>query len=223
MTLSKDGASGHQDAETLVIRVVDDDSAFRRAVCGQLATAGHTVRDYGSISELLRQGIGDEPGCLILDLHMPGPDWLDLQDVVTRSAEPLPVIVLTAKASAHDTLRAMKAGAADFFLKPVDQETLVGAVTNALANHLSRRRMLQQIAALKARYATLTPRERQVAAMVVAGAFNKEIGAALGTAERTVKLHRANAMEKMGARSLPDLVRAFSELDSGPSGRAACG
>ena len=223
MRLSKDGASGHEDSETPVIRVVDDDSEFRRAVCDQLATAGHTVRDYGSISELLRQGIGDEPGCLILDLHMPGPDWLDLQDVVTRNVEPLPVIVLTAKASAHDTLRAMKAGAADFFLKPVDHETLVGAVRNALANHLSRRRILQQIAALKARYARLTPRERQVAAMVVAGAFNKEIGAALGTAERTVKLHRANAMEKMGARSLPDLVRAFSEMDGGPSGRAACG
>ena len=223
MRLSKDGASGHEDSETPVIHVVDDDSEFRRAVCDQLATAGHTVRDYGSISELLRQGIGDEPGCLILDLHMPGPDWLDLQDVVTRNVEPLPVIVLTAKASAHDTLRAMKAGAADFFLKPVDHETLVGAVRNALANHLSRRRILQQIAALKARYARLTPRERQVAAMVVAGAYNKEIGAALGTAERTVKLHRANAMEKMGARSLPDLVRAFSEMDGGPSGRAACG
>ncbi|MDM0078269.1 LuxR C-terminal-related transcriptional regulator [Variovorax sp. J2P1-59] len=223
MTFSKNGASGREDAETSVIRVVDDDGAFRRAVCDQLMTAGHTVRDYGSIGELLRQGIGDEPGCLILDLHMPGPDWLDLQDVVTRSAEPLPVIVLTAKASAHDTLRAMKAGAADFFLKPVDRETLVGAVTNALANHLSRRRTLQQIAALKARYATLTPRERQVAAMVVAGAFNKEIGVALGTAERTVKLHRANAMEKMGARSLPDLVRAFSELDAAPSGPAAFG
>lgn len=223
MTLADDGASGHEDAERPVVRVVDDDGTFRRAVCDQLMTAGHRVRDYGSISQLLHEGIGDEPGCLILDLHMPGPDWLDLQDVVTRSVEPLPVIVVTAKASAHDTLRAMKAGAADFFLKPVDRETLVGAVRNALAHHLARRRTLRQIAALKARYATLTPRERQVAAMVVAGAYNREIGAALGTAERTVKLHRANAMDKMGARSLPDLVRAFSELDVGPRDGATCG
>jgi FixJ family two-component response regulator len=113
----------------------------------------------------------------------------------------------------------MKAGAKDFFLKPVDGEALVAAVRNALTHHISRREALKQINAMKARFATLTPRERQVAAMVVAGQPNRDIGAALGTAERTVKLHRANAMEKMGARSLPDLVRALGQINGGSLGQ----
>lgn len=209
----------HDTVQTPVVCVVDTDETFRRAACHQLVAAGYRVRGHGSVGELLHTDIGDEPACFVLDLHMARPDWLDLQYVITRSAEPLPVIVVTAKASARDTLRAMKAGAKDFFLKPVDGEALVAAVRNAVTHHISRREALKQINAMKARFATLTPRERQVAAMVVTGAPNRDIGAALGTAERTVKLHRANAMEKMGARSLPDLVRALGQIDGGSLGQ----
>lgn len=198
-----------EDVEDPIVRLVDQDLSFRRAARRVLEAAGYRVRDYGSVGELLLAGVGSGPGCLILDIHMPGPNGLDLQDMIMRSAQPLPVIFVTAKASVHDTIRAMKGGAADFFLKPVDGETLVNAVKHAVADHLCRRRAMERMAALKARYATLTPRERQVADMVVAGALNKQIGAALGAAERTVKLHRANVMEKMGAHLLPDLVRAI--------------
>ncbi len=221
MTPFKDDASHRDTVQTPVVCVVDTDEAFRHAACHQLVVAGYRVRGHGSIGELLHEGIGNAPTCLVLDLHMARPERLDLLDLVTRGAEPLPVIVVTAKASARDTLRAMKAGVTDFFLKPVDGEALVGAVRNALTHHISRREALKQVDALKARFAKLTPRERQVAAMVVAGAPNRDIGMALGTAERTVKLHRANAMEKMGARSLPDLVRAFSQIDGGSLGQAA--
>lgn len=225
MTPSKDDAF-HQlstQTQTPLVCVVDTDEAFRNAASHQLKVAGYRVRAYGSIGELLETEMdtGDEAACLVLDLHMAAPDWLDLQDVITRSAEPLPVVVVTARASARDTLQAMKAGARDFFLKPVDGEALVGAVRNAVAHHISRREALKQVDALKARFATLTPRERQVAAMVVTGVPNKDIGMALGAAERTVKLHRANAMEKMGARSLPDLVRALGRIEAGVSGQTA--
>ncbi|MET0543116.1 MAG: response regulator [Variovorax sp.] len=201
------------EAVTPVVRLIDDDDAFRQALRKVLVAAGHRVAEYGSVGEMLLTGIGNAPGCLVLDIHMPGPSGLDLQEMIATQPEPLPVIFVTAEATVHETLRAMKAGAADFFFKPVDSEALVRVVNRALEEDSARRRARLRLTALQARYSRLSPRERQVLDMVVKGALNKQISFALGAAERTVKAHRAHVMEKMVVHSLADLVKAAGQLE----------
>jgi FixJ family two-component response regulator len=196
------------------IRLIDDDVTFRRALHGVLCAAGYKVAEYGSVGEMLLEGIGQEPGCLVLDIHMPGPSGLDLQEMIATQPEPLPVIFVTAEATVHETLRAMKAGAADFFFKPVDSEALLRVVAKAIEDDAIRRRARLRQTALQTRYSRLSPRERQVLDMVVSGALNKQIGWELGAAERTVKAHRAHVMEKMEVRSLAELVRAVGQLET---------
>jgi FixJ family two-component response regulator len=198
--------------ESPLIRLIDDDAAFRRALRRLLQDAGHRVVEYGSVGEMLLEGIGAAPGCLVLDIHMPGPSGLDLQEMVAGQPEPLPVIFVTAEATVHETLRAMKAGAADFLFKPVDGEALLRVVGKALEDDAARRQLRRRQCVLESRYARLSPRERQVLDMVVNGALNKQISAEIGAAERTVKAHRAHVMEKMEVRSLADLVRAAGQL-----------
>ena len=198
--------------ETPLIRLIDDDAAFRRAVQRLLRTAGHRVAEYGSVGEMLLEGIGSAPGCLVLDIHMPGPSGLDLQEMIATQPEPLPVIFVTAEATVHETLRAMKAGAADFLFKPVDGPTLLSVVQKAIEEDAARRLAHRKLHSLRTRYSRLSPRERQVLDMVVNGALNKQISAELGAAERTVKAHRAHVMEKMEVSSLADLVRAVGQL-----------
>ncbi|MBO9513482.1 MAG: response regulator transcription factor [Variovorax sp.] len=195
------------------MRLIDDDVAFRRAVRRVLQAAGHEVAEYSSVGAMLLEGIGTAPGCLVLDIHMPGPSGLDLQEMIATQPEPLPVIFVTAEATVHETLRAMKAGAADFLFKPVDGETLVSVVNKAVLEDAARRKSRRQLSDLQTRYARLSVRERQVLEMVVNGALNKQISAELGAAERTVKAHRAHVMAKMGVSSLADLVRAVVQLN----------
>jgi FixJ family two-component response regulator len=158
---------------------------------------------------MLLEGIGPSPGCLVLDIHMPGPSGLDLQEMIATQPEPLPVIFVTAEATVHETLRAMKAGAADFLFKPMDGDALLSAVNKAVAEDATRRQVRRRLNDLQNRYSRLSP-AKQVLDMVVNGALNKQIGAELGAAERTVR--RTEHTSWKNSTSLADLVRAVGQL-----------
>ena len=199
-----------------VIHIVDDDASIRTALARLLQVAGYRVRTYPSAGEFLLSDPGNEPGCVLLDVRMPGPSGLDLQDALARRHDSLPIIFLTGHGDIAMSVRAIKAGALDFLTKPVRREELLRAVQNALACDAVGRAAREQVRTLKARYEALTPREREVYEQVVAGKLNKQIAAALGTAERTVKAHRAQVMEKMHAESLAELIRQAEQLRAIP-------
>ncbi len=195
-----------------VIRIVDDDVSFRRALQRLLQVSGYKVKEYGSVGDLLLAGIGPEEGCLILDIHMPGPSGLDLQEMLAADGHPLPVIFMTGEATVHDSVRAMKAGAEDFLFKPLDSQVLLAVLEKTLKAAACSCQERQRVDTLRARYATLSQRERQVLDMVTKGSLNKQIGAALDVAERTVKAHRARVMQKMEVRTLAELARIVEQL-----------
>lgn len=202
-----------------IVHVVDDDSGVRRALSTLLQAAGHVVRTYESADQFLAARPGLSPGCALLDLQMPGQGGFEVQKALSASGEPLPVVFLTAHGDIPQSVRALKAGAVDFLTKPVKRTTLLAAVDTALARDAERRGEREAVRALRSRYATLTHREREVFALVVAGRLNKQTGADLGIAERTVKIHRARVMEKMRAGSLAELVHAAEQLGLGLAGR----
>lgn len=195
-----------------VIRIVDDDEAFRTAVSRLLEAAGFEVRAYASAGDFLLAEEDPTPGCVLLDLRMPGPDGLDLQAALGRRGDSLPVIFLTAHGDVAASVRAMKAGAEDFLTKPVKRDALLSAITVALVRDTNRRERREQVGQIRKRYEALSPRERSVLDHVVAGRLNKQIASAIGASERTVKAHRARVMTKMGASSVAELVRAIDRL-----------
>lgn len=195
-----------------IVHVVDDDKPFRTAIGRALAAAGHTPRLYASALEYLGAEISPGPACLLLDLRLPGPDGLELQTALAAHEDAHPVIFLSGQADIPSTVRAMRSGAIDFLTKPVKAAVLLEAIARALERDLERRASLARIAQVKERYATLTPRERQVMAGVVAGRLNKQICYGLHAAERTVKTHRSRVMQKMQVRSVAELVRLAEEL-----------
>jgi FixJ family two-component response regulator len=201
---------------TPIIHVVDDDASFRTAVTRLLRAAKYEVRGYGSASEFLDSDPCAEPGCILLDLRMPGVSGLDLQQSLALMEERLPVIFLTGHGDIPASVRAMKAGAVDFLTKPVRREALLLAVQNALAVDAKGRAARAVLLELHNRYETLTPREREVLAHVLGGKLNKQIASDLGTAERTIKAHRASIMEKLGVQSVAELVRLAQELGIEP-------
>ena len=170
------------------------------------------VRTYASAGEFLLDPPSAVPGCLLLDIQMPGPSGLDLHEALARLGVALPVIFLTGYGDLSTGVRAMKAGALDFLTKPVERETLLAAVARALEVDGTRRVARNIVTELQSRFAQLTPRERAVFELVVAGELNKEIAGALGIAERTVKFHRALVMTKMGATNAADLGRIAAQL-----------
>jgi len=194
------------------VHVVDDDAAFRTAVARVLNAAGYHARLYGSAPEYLEAVEGDGPACVLLDLRMPGVSGLDLQHELARRDQAHPVIFLSGHGDIPSTVRAMRDGALDFLTKPVPTATLLEAIRAALERDLERAQRRAWLGELRQRYASLTPRERQVMAGVVAGRLNKQICFGLQAAERTVKTHRARVMEKMGVRSVAELVRFAEEL-----------
>jgi FixJ family two-component response regulator len=195
-----------------VIRIVDDDHSFRVAVGRVLRTAGFDVREYGSAGDFLMGDATEDPGCVLLDLRMPGPSGLDLQASLARHERSLPIVFLSAHGDIPVSVRAMKAGAADFLVKPVKRETLLAAVRAALAKDEEKRATREEARNLRNRYDALSPREKEVLQHVVAGRLNKQIASAIGASERTVKAHRARVMEKMQAGSVADLVRAADRV-----------
>jgi FixJ family two-component response regulator len=196
------------------IFLVDDDEAVLRALGRLLATAGYEVRSYTSPVRFLAEHDPAAPGCAVLDLSMPDIDGLSIQAVLSKGSAMRPVIFLTGAGDIPTSVRAMKAGAVDFLTKPIQAGDLLAAVARAVALDRDGRRARSDIAEVAARLDTLTPREREVLALVVAGRLNKQIAHELGTSIKTIKVHRARVMAKMGVRTVADLVRA-TELTAG--------
>jgi FixJ family two-component response regulator len=201
---------------TPIIHVVDDDPSFRTAVTRLLRAAKYEVRGYASASEFLESDPCAEPGCILLDLRMPGADGLDLQQSLGRMEERLPITFLTGHGDIPASVSAMKAGAVDFLTKPVQREALLGAIQNALGIDAKARAAHAVLRELHNRYENLTSREREVLAHVVSGKLNKQIAFDLGTSERTIKAHRASIMEKLRVQSVAELVRLAQELGVEP-------
>ncbi len=189
------------------IYLVDDEPAVLKALSRLLRSAGFAVTACNSAREFIAQHRADAPGCLVLDLSMPEFGGLELQQWLAQSQDPLPVIFLTGHGDIPASVRAMKAGAVDFLTKPVSDDRLLAAIHEAFRRGGEARLKRAEAAAVQQRLATLTPREREVFEHVVSGQLNKQIAADLGTVEKTVKVHRARVMEKMGVQSLAELVR----------------
>jgi len=187
--------------------VVDDEPSLLKAVARLLRSAGWSAVTFGSPAEFLGSFDPAVPGCLILDMAMPGLNGLELQEALAARGSELPIVFLTGRADIPMSVRAMKQGAIDFLTKPVDGSDLLAAVRRAVEKDRESRKERSELAEIQERLAALTPREREVLALVVAGKLNKQIAADLGTVEKTIKVHRARAMEKMKAASLADLVR----------------
>ena len=198
----------------VVVHIVDDDDSLRTALQRQLTAAGHRVRTYASAGEFLLAPPPDGPGCLLLDLAMPGPSGLELQEALGRHGVRLPVIFLTGHGDLAAGVRAMKAGAVDFLTKPVERQALLDAIDHALEVDAVQRASRSADSELRARFAQLTPREREVLELVVAGLLNKQIADRLGIGERTVKSQRAQVMAKLGAANAAELGRIAAALKS---------
>ena len=195
-----------------LIHIVDDDDSLRSALQRLLAAAGYRVKAYASAGEFLLDPPADAPGCLLLDLRMPGPSGLDLQEALARHGIRLPVIFLSGHGDLATGVRAMKAGAVDFLSKPVEREPLLAAVARALELDAAQRAASGVDREIRARFAQLTAREREVFELVAAGRLNKQIADALGIAERTVKAQRAQVMAKLGAANAAELGRIAAQL-----------
>ena len=192
--------------------VIDDDAPMRVALMNLIRSVGLRAELFASAQDFLRSKLPDGPSCLILDVRLPGLSGLDLQRRTTETGMEIPIIFLTGYGDVPMTVRAMKAGAVEFLTKPFRDQDLVDAIQQALERDRQARNQRAAIEELRRRFASLTPREREVMAWVVAGLLNKQIGAELGTSHTTVKIHRHQVMEKMGAGSLPELVRMADKL-----------
>jgi FixJ family two-component response regulator len=188
------------------VYLVDDEPAVLKGLSRLLRSEGFTVAAFGSPDELLEQLDPAARGCFVLDLAMPGLDGLALQNALSARGSELPILFLTGRGDIQKSVAAMKSGALDFLTKPVDDERLFEAVRAALEKDRARRRARSEAAEIGRRLATLTPREREVLEGVVAGRLNKQIAASLEIALKTVKIHRGRMMEKMGAKSVAELV-----------------
>jgi FixJ family two-component response regulator len=187
--------------------LVDDDAGVLKALSRLLRTKGYDVRAYASPRAFLAEHDGTIPGCALLDVAMPGLDGLALQQELAAAASHRPVIFITGKSDIRTSVRAMRAGAVDFLTKPVSDRDLLGAIARAEDEDTRSRQMHAELSAIRQKIATLTPRERQVLVHVVAGRLNKQIAGDLGTVEKTIKVHRSRMMEKLGVRTVADLVR----------------
>jgi len=204
-----------------VIHVVDDDASFRTAIERRLKLAGYDVATYASAQELLDKVQDLETsGCILLDVQIPGLSGPELQGRLAELGSRLPIVFLTGHADTATTVRAIKAGAEDFLMKPVSSDQLLGAIERALAHQESALSQRNKLESIRAHVASLTPRERQVFDLVVRGRLNKQIAYELGTTERTVKAHRHQVMEKMQVQSLAELVSSAERLGMlAPGGR----
>jgi FixJ family two-component response regulator len=195
-----------------VVFVVDDDPSMRRSLDSLLRSVGHEVRLYSSAPEFMQAPRPDVPGCLVLDVRLPGMSGLAFQQELAHAGIALPIIFITGHGDVPMSVRAMKAGAMEFLTKPFDDQVLLDAVHAAIERDRARRREVAGNASLRSRYESLTERERQVMGHVVAGRPNKRIAQELGLSVVTVKVHRGHVMQKMEAKSVADLVRMADRL-----------
>lgn len=196
------------------VYIVEDDESMSTALARLLRATGHTVQGYDSAQSFLAAFDGQWAGCILLDIGMPGMDGMALQERLNDLGCTLPIVFLTAQGDIPASVRAIKAGAEDFLCKPVEKERLLDAVKRALARHRRDAHALGARRALAQRYASLTAREREVFALLITGALNKQIADKLGNSERTVKAHRRAIMDKLGVRSVAELVLIDSQLSA---------
>ncbi|MCO5731509.1 response regulator transcription factor [Rhizobium sp. SSA_523] len=192
--------------------VIDDDQSVREALKGLFQSVGLSVETHGSVKEFIAADDPDKAGCIVLDIRLPGQSGLEFQEALARSNSPRSVVLISAHVDVPMAVRAMKAGAIDVLSKPVREQDLLEAVNRAIASDAARRDERRVNAVTRARYATLTERERQIMALVIAGKLNKQIAAELQLAEPTVKLHRGHMMRKMKASSVAHLVKLSDGL-----------
>jgi FixJ family two-component response regulator len=194
-----------------IVFVIDDDDSMRKALTNLFRSVGLRAEVFGSAPEFLQSKPPEVPSCLILDIRLPGPSGLDFQNELAKVNIHIPIIFVTGHGDIPMTVRAMKAGAIDFLTKPFRDQDMLDAVATAIERDRKRRKDQKVLLDLRSLFASLTPREQEVLALVASGLMNKQIAGEIGRAEITVKIHRGHIMKKMGARSLPDLVR-MSEL-----------
>ena len=198
--------------QSSVVLIVDDDPSIRTALARLLRSVGLQTEVFASAADMLQTGLPDTPSCLVLDVRLPGQSGLDIQSELVKRNCHIPIIFMTGHGDIPMTVRAMKAGAIDFLPKPFRDQDMLDAVSKAIQNDRKRRDNEKAVEGLKTQYELLTPREREIMALVVAGLMNKQVAAEIGIAEITVKIHRGHIMRKMGAKSLADLVRMADVL-----------
>ena len=195
-----------------VVFVVDDDPSVRRAIKRLIESMGLRVELFASAQEFQQADRPDVPGCLVLDIRLPSKSGLDLQRELADDNQQIPIIFITAHGDIPMTVRAMKAGAVEFLTKPFRDQDLLDAIHNALERDSLRRQQEAEVATMRERFESLTPREQEVLPWVISGLLNKQIAARIGTTEATVKVHRSQLMRKMGAASVTDLVRMAERI-----------
>jgi FixJ family two-component response regulator len=195
-----------------IVFVIDDDASLREGIKSLLRSVGLEVELFGSAADFLKYKLPDAAACLVLDIRLPGASGLDFQAELSQAGIHVPIIFITGHGDIPMTVRAMKAGAVEFLTKPFRDQDLLDAIQIALERDRGQRSLEKTLREVRAHFEALTPREQQVIGFVTAGLINKQIAAELGVSEITVKVHRGNAMKKMGARSLADLVRMADAL-----------
>ena len=197
------------------IYLVDDEPSVRKALSRLLRSAGYEVTAFGSAKEFMQRHLADAPGCLVLDVTMPEISGIELQQWLARVRSPLPIIFITGCGDIPTSVQAMKGGAVDFLTKPIKETDLLRAIEIALQRERKTRQARAEMNAIQERLDTLTPREREVLEHVVSGQLNKQIAGDLGTVEKTIKVHRARVMEKMGVQSVAELARLAERMGIG--------